>query len=99
MIGWYSVGDADFASGWYIQDELRTWWSDPAYERLFVAARSTMDTGERIKDYHRVMEILHQQNPSIFLFGLLSLYGVAKTISGFGAAADKLLRLTKAMIA
>jgi peptide/nickel transport system substrate-binding protein len=95
MIGWYSVGDADFAAGWYTKAGLRTWWSDAEYERLFVAARSTMDTDERIKDYHRMMEILYQQNPSIFLFGLPSLYGVAKGISGFGAAADKLLRLTK----
>jgi peptide/nickel transport system substrate-binding protein len=95
MIGWYSVGDADFAAGWYTKAGLRTWWSDPEYERLFVAARSTINTDERIKDYHRMMEILYQQNPSIFLFGLPSLYGVNKSISGFGAAADKLLRLTK----
>ncbi len=95
MIGWYSVGDGDFAAGWYTQGGLRTWWSDPEYERLFVAARSTMDADERIKDYHRMMEILYQQNPSIFLFGLPSLYGVSKNVSGFGAAADKLLRLTK----
>ena len=33
-----------------------------------------------------MMEILYQQNPSIFLFGLPSLYGVTKTVSGFGAA-------------
>jgi hypothetical protein len=45
-----------------------------------------------------MMEILYQQNPSIFLFGLPSLYGVSKSISGFGAAADKLLRLTKVTI-
>jgi hypothetical protein len=47
-----------------------------------------------VKDYHRMMEILFEQNPSIFLFGLPSLYGVSDDISGFGAAADKLLRLT-----
>jgi hypothetical protein len=40
-----------------------------------------------------MMKILFEQNPSLFLFGLPSLYGVSKDITGFGAAADKLLRL------
>jgi peptide/nickel transport system substrate-binding protein len=95
MIGWYSVGDADFASVWYTKGGFRTKWTDPEYEQLFAAARSTTDTTERVKDYHRMMEILYQQNPSIFLFGLPSLYGVSNSITGFGAAADKLLRLTQ----
>ena len=33
-----------------------------------------------------MMEILSQQTPAIFLFGLPSLYGVSKDITGFGAA-------------
>jgi peptide/nickel transport system substrate-binding protein len=95
MIGWYSVGDADFASVWYTKAGFRTKWTDPEYEQLFVAARTTTDTTERVKDYHRMMEILYQQNPSVFLFGLPSLYGVSNDITGFSAAADKLLRLTQ----
>ena len=95
MVGWYSVGDADFASVWYTKSGYRTKWIDPEYESLFVAARSTNDTAERVKDYHRMMEILYQQNPSVFLFGLPSLYGVGDNVTGFGASADKLLRLTQ----
>ena len=95
MVGWYSVGDADFAAVWYTKGGYRTKWVDPEYESLFVAARSTNDMAERIKDYHRMMQILDEQNPSMFLFGLPSLYGVSDTITGFGAAADKLLRLTQ----
>ena len=95
MIGWYSVGDADFASVWYTQAGRRTKWSDPEYEKLFVAARTTNDEAERVKDYHRMMEILDAQSPSVFLFGLPSLYGVGDSITGFGAASDKVLRLTK----
>ncbi len=45
-----------------------------------------------------MMTILHEQNPSIFLFGLPSLYGVSKDVTGFGAAADKLLRLTEVQL-
>lgn len=98
MVGWYSVGDADFASVWYTTAGYRTKWVDAEYEQLFVAARSTTDVAEREKDYHRMMEILRQQNPSIFLFGLPSLYGVGNAITGFGAAADKLLRLTQVQL-
>jgi peptide/nickel transport system substrate-binding protein len=95
MIGWYSLGDADFATVWYTKAGLRTKWQSPEYERLFVAARSTTDTAEREKIYHQMMELAFKENPSIFLFGLPSLYGVADTIKGFGAASDKVLRLSK----
>jgi peptide/nickel transport system substrate-binding protein len=95
MVGWYSVGDADFASVWYTKGGYRTKWVDPEYEQLFVAARTTTDVAERVKDYHRMMEILNEQNPSMFLFGLPSLYGVSNDVGGFGAAADKLLRLAQ----
>lgn len=94
MVGWYNLGDADFASVWYTKAGFRTKWTDPEYEQLYVAARSTNDEAERVKDYHRMMEIQYQQTPSIFLFGLPSLYGVSDQITGFGAASDKLLRLT-----
>jgi peptide/nickel transport system substrate-binding protein len=96
--GWYSLGDADFASVWYTKGGLRSNWIDPDYEQLFVAARSTTDTAEREKIYRRMMEILSQQTPAIFLFGLPSLYGVSKDINGFGAASDKVLRLTKVQV-
>jgi len=95
MVGWYSVGDADFASVWYTKGGYRTKWVDPEYEALFVAARSTNDVAERVKDYHRMMQILNEQNPSMFLFGLPSLYGLSDSVTGFGAAADKILRLTQ----
>jgi peptide/nickel transport system substrate-binding protein len=98
MVGWYNLGDADFAAVWYTQAGLRTRWADPEYDKLFVAARSTNDTAEREKIYHQMMTILNQQNPSIFLFGLPSLYGVSKDVTGFGAAADKLLRLTEVQL-
>jgi peptide/nickel transport system substrate-binding protein len=96
--GWYSLGDADFASVWYTKDGKRSNWIDPEFEQLFVAARSTTDKAEREKTYHRMMEILSQQTPAIFLFGLPSLYGVNKDVTGFGAASDKVLRLTKVQV-
>jgi peptide/nickel transport system substrate-binding protein len=96
--GWYSLGDADFASVWYTKGGMRTLWGDPEYERLFVAARSTNDKAEREKTYHQMMAILNEQTPAIFMFGLPSLYGVGKNVTGFGAASDKILRLTQVQL-
>jgi peptide/nickel transport system substrate-binding protein len=99
MIGWYSLGDADFASVWFTEGSKRSVWTHPEYEQLFLAARSTNDQAAREKAYHRMMEILYAENPAMFLFGLPSLYAVSRKVSGFGAASDKILRLAKADIA
>ena len=93
MIGWYNLGDADFATVWYTKAGLRTRWYNEDYEKMFVAARSTNDTDERVKIYREMGALAYRENPSLFLFGLPSLYGVNKDLKGFGAAADKVLRL------
>lgn len=98
MIGWYSLGDADFAAAWFTKQGKRTVWINPEYEELFVKARSTNDEAERVAAYHRMMQIMHDDNPSIFLFGLPSLYGVGNTVSGFSPPADKVLRLSKTAV-
>jgi peptide/nickel transport system substrate-binding protein len=95
MVGWYSLGDADFATTWYTKGGLRSVWINEEFEKLFLAGRSTNDEAARLKAYHRMMEIMYEENPSMYLFGLPSLYGVSQKISGFGAAADKLLRVTQ----
>jgi peptide/nickel transport system substrate-binding protein len=95
MVGWYSLGDADFAEGWYTKGGYRTVWVNDEFEKLYADARSTNDKDKRLADYKRMAVIMHDENPSMYLFGLPSLYGVSTSITGFGAASDKLLRLTK----
>jgi peptide/nickel transport system substrate-binding protein len=96
MIGWYSLGDADFATVWYTKAGHRTNWYSEKYEQLFTAARSTNDEKERIRLYHEMGALAYEEMPSLFLFGLPSLYGVNKDLKGFGAASDKILHLSKA---
>ena len=95
MIGWYSLGDADFATVWYTKAGHRTHWESADYEKMFLAARSTNDAKERVRIYHEMGALAYRESPSLFLFGLPSLYAVNKDLKGFGAAADKILRLTK----
>jgi peptide/nickel transport system substrate-binding protein len=96
--GWYRLGDGDFASVWYTEAGKRSNWIDPTFDKLFVEARSTTDVAERTRIYNRMMAILAEQTPAIFMFGLPSLYGVAKNVSGFGASSDKILRLAKSRL-
>lgn len=93
MVGWYSLGDADFAAVWYTEGGRRTTWTNPEYEELFRKARSTMDEGARRQAYQRMMQIMHDENPSMFLYGLPAIYVVNNGVTGFQAAADKVLRL------
>ena len=65
---------------------------------LFVEARSTVDEARREQAYHRMMEILHEEAPSIFLFGLPSIAGKARGLQGFRSSSDTILRLTRATL-
>jgi peptide/nickel transport system substrate-binding protein len=93
MVGWYSLNDADFATIWYTEAAKRSVWKNAEYEKLFVEARSTIDQAARDKAYQRMMEIMHAENPSMFLFGIPSVYAASNKGKNFGAAADKILRL------
>ncbi|MBI2116241.1 MAG: hypothetical protein HYT85_14310 [candidate division NC10 bacterium] len=95
MVGWYSLGDADFATVWFTEGGKRTLWNNAEFEKLFIEGRTTVDSAKRVKIYHRMMEIMHEENPSIFLFGLPSIAAVSKRVSGFNAPPDKVLRLSK----
>lgn len=98
MVGWYSLGDGDFATTWFTKGSRRSVWENAEYEKLFIEARSTNDSTTREKAYHRMMEIMNRENPSMFLFGLPSIYAASDKITGFGAAADKILRLSEVSI-
>jgi len=91
VVGWYSLGDADFNTVWFADVGKRNFWSHPEYEKLFVEARSTVDQAKRLKAYHRMMEIMHQENPAVFLFGVPSIYGVSKRLKGFTAPSDRVM--------
>lgn len=99
MVGWYSLGDADFAAVWFTEKSGRAFWKNDEYERLFLVARSTVDKAEREKAYQRMMEIMHAEVPAIFLYGLPSIYGVSGKLKGFASPSDKVLRLHKTEVA
>ncbi|WP_342358765.1 ABC transporter substrate-binding protein [Terrarubrum flagellatum] len=95
MVAWYNLGDADFASVWFTKGGKRTVWVNDDYEKFFAMGRSTNDEAERVKAYHQMSGVMFEENPAIFLFGLPSVYAASTKIAGFGAASDKVLRLSK----
>ncbi len=98
MVGWYSLGDADFATVWFTRASGRAYWTHPEFEQRFVAARSTLDDAARLSAYHRMMQILYAETPSICLFGLPSIYARRSQLSGWTPASDKILRLSQASL-
>ncbi len=94
QVGWFSVGDADFNTVWYTEASRRNYWTNAEFDRLWQEARSTLDENARRAAYHRMMEIMHEEVPSIFLFGLPRIYGRSNRVAaGWNASRDSLLRL------
>ena len=98
IVGWYSIGDADFATVWFTQGSKRAFWKNDEYEKLFVEARSTVDQSARLKAYNRMMEIFRAENPALCMFGLPSVYGKSKQLTNWVAPSDKFLQLAKARL-
>ncbi|MDB5488578.1 MAG: transporter substrate-binding protein [Reyranella sp.] len=95
QVGWFSVGDADFNTVWYTESSKRNYWTNAEFDRLWLEARSTLDEAERLKAYNRMMQIMHDEVPSIFLFGLPRISGRSEKVSGWKPSRDSLLRLHK----
>ncbi len=93
QVGWFSVGDADFNTVWYTQASGRAYWVNEEFDRLWLAARSTVVESERRAAYNRMMEIMHEEVPSIFLVGLPRVFGRSARLQGWRPARDSLLRL------
>ena len=98
QVGWFSVGDADFNTVWYTDDSKRNYWSNAEYNKLWEEARSTLDEAARLKAYNRMMEIMHEELPSVFLFGLPRISGRSANVSGWQPSRDSLLRLHKVSV-
>ena len=98
IVGWYSLGDADFNAVWFTDGSKRAFWKNEEFEKLFVSARSTVDEQSRLKAYQRMMEIMHDENPAVFLFGVPSVYGKSKRLTGWVPPSDRLIRVNKAVL-
>lgn len=99
MIGWYSFGDADLSMVWFTQASGRAYWENEEFESQFIAGRSTVDENTRLAAYKRMTEIMHEECPAVFLFGLPTVYGKAKGLDGWGTPSDKILRLHSTRLA
>jgi peptide/nickel transport system substrate-binding protein len=98
QVGWFSVGDADFNTVWYTDASKRNYWTNAEFDKLWLEARSTMDEAARLKAYNRMMEIMHEELPSIFLLGLPRISGRNEKVSGWQPSRDSLLRLHKVSV-
>ena len=98
LIGWYNVGDADFALVWYWTGSGRAFWDNADFDRLFLASRSELNPGKRQALLHEAGHMMSQQLPSIFLFQLPALYAVNAKVGNWKPRPDEMLDVTKATL-
>jgi peptide/nickel transport system substrate-binding protein len=98
LIGWYNVGDADFAMVWYATSSGRSFWEHPEFDRLFAASRSELDPKKRETLLHEAGQMMHDELPSVFLFQLPALYGVSAHVDNWQPRPDEMLDVTKATL-
>lgn len=98
LIGWYNVGDADFAMVWYATASGRSFWENPEFDQLFAAARSELDPKKREELLHRAGQMMHDELPSVYLFQLPALYGVSAKVGNWKPRPDEMLDLRKATL-
>ena len=95
---WFSVGDADFNTVWFTDLSKRNYWSNAEFNRLWLEARSTFDEGERLRIYRRMMQIMHDEVPAVFMFGLPRISGRSAKVTGWRPSRDSLLRLRQVSV-
>lgn len=98
LIGWYNVGDADFAMVWYWTPSGRSFWENPDFDRLFLASRSELDPTKRLALLHEAGQLMNQQLPSIFLFQFPALYAVNAKVGNWKPRPDEMLDIAKATL-
>jgi peptide/nickel transport system substrate-binding protein len=98
LIGWYNVGDADFAMVWYWTGSGRHFWENPEFDRLFLTARSELNAAKRQALLHEAGQLMSQQRPSIYLFQLPALYAVNAKVGNWMPRPDEMLDVTKATV-
>ncbi len=55
-------------------------YSNPAFDKLVDAARTSLDPKQRLADYHAAFEILHRDVPGIGLYQAYAIYGARKQL-------------------
>lgn len=98
LIGWYNVGDADFALVWYWTGSGRAFWENADFDRLFLASRSELTPAKRQALLYEAGQLMHNQLPSVFLFQLPALYAVSAKVGNWKPRPDEMLDVTRATL-
>lgn len=98
IIGWYNVGDSEFALVWYSTDSGRSYWENPEFDELFNRAQTTVDPVERQALFEQANQMMSEELPSSFLFQLPALFGTSKAVANWEPRQDEMLYLAETQI-
>jgi peptide/nickel transport system substrate-binding protein len=68
-------------------------YSNPQVDDLLKAARSESDEAKRKADYDKVMDILHDEVPYVFLYHPNNAFGMKSSLTGFTYVPDGIIRV------
>jgi peptide/nickel transport system substrate-binding protein len=74
----------------------RTGYSNRQVDQLLADATATYDTQERIALYGQAMQIVHEDNPLIFLYRIRNLTGYSADVAGIEAYVDGVFDVSRA---
>ena len=73
--------DPAFQTQWFVSSQIGAWnwqrWSNPEFDRLDAAARSTDDTAARARDYVQMQKLMDESAAFIWLTNEVNAYGAA----------------------
>lgn len=67
-------------------------YSNPQVDRLLIDARREMDQSKRKAIYDRIMKIVHEDVPYVYLYNEHDVSGLSKNVQGFQYIPDGLIR-------
>jgi peptide/nickel transport system substrate-binding protein len=96
MVGWTGRPDADGNIGDLLYSGAPINWvgyKNPTFDTLIDDARGTPDMARRLGYYTKAFELLHQEQPIMYLYAARWIFGMSSKVEGFVPVADGMLRL------
>lgn len=94
-----NTADANYNLALNIHSQGRgVYWNDPDVDKLIDEARQTVDRAKREETYHKVVKMIVEAAPWIFLYNLVDVYGVSKKLQGWEPRSDEMIYLYDAAV-
>jgi len=86
---WSVFPDADPMLGTHLKGQPYSYLDMPAFDKLVLEARRSVDTNQRLALYKQATQMLYDDPPMLYLLQMQNIYGVNKRAQGFKLGPDE----------